>query len=414
MNKKNNKIITFLGLFLLMSGLSYFIFDKILPSGQSKSISPSATSSKVVDQTTGVITFSGAKTEICPINGALYTKEEKNIWSTRRPLMVMIENHEEARPQSGLQSADVVYETVAEGGITRFMGVFYCGIIGGTNGKYDVGPVRSARTYFLDLASEYGDYPLYNHVGGANCSGGDSVSKKSTNCSTDKRAQALEQISQYGWNTQGTAGDLNEFSLPYKACRREADRTGEDRATEHTMYCSTTELWNIAEARGLTNMTTAKKTSWDKSYRPWSFTQKDQSAGLATAISFDFWPGYKAYSVSWKYDPTNNNYIRSNGGKIQIDFNTQKNITAKNIVVQYAKETRSIDEHGHLLYDLIGTGSGILFQNGTKTEITWSKASRTARTIFKDSVGKEVNFVPGNIWVEILNTGSNVSYENTN
>src|SRR5574344_1657062 len=138
MNKKNNKIITFLGLFLLMSGLSYFVFDKILPSNQSESISPSATSSKTVDQTTGVITFSGAKTEICPINGALYTKEEKNIWSTRRPLMVMIENHEEARPQSGLQSADVVYETVAEGGITRFMGVFYCGIIGGTTGKYDV------------------------------------------------------------------------------------------------------------------------------------------------------------------------------------------------------------------------------------------------------------------------------------
>ena len=414
MNIKNNKIISFLCLFLLISGISYFIFDKILPASQVTSLSPSGTTAKTVNPETGVIAFSGNKTEVCPINGALFTKEEKDIWSTRRPLMVMIENHEDSRPQSGLQSADIVYETVAEGGITRFMGVFYCGIIGSTNGKYDVGPVRSARTYFLDLVSEYGDYPLYNHVGGANCSGGDSASKTATNCSTDKRAQALEQISQYCWNSQVTASDLNEFSLPYKACRREPDRTGDERATEHTMYCSTTELWNIAATRGLTNITTAKKTSWNKSYRPWSFSQKDQSNSSAATISFDFWPGYKAYSVSWKYDSANNNYVRSNGGKAQIDFNTQKNLTAKNIIIQYAKETRSIDEHGHLLYGVIGTGNGILFQNGIKTEITWSKASRTARTIFKDAAGKEINFVPGNIWVEILNTGSNVSYENTN
>ncbi|HPT65807.1 MAG TPA: DUF3048 domain-containing protein [Candidatus Woesebacteria bacterium] len=417
MNKNLLKNIRFLGLFLLITGISYYLFDYLIPSGSGSSLSPSGNkttkSEKTGDLSVKNSTYSGPKTEICPINGQLYTKEEKAIWSKRRPLTVMIENHEDSRPQSGLQSADIVYEAVAEGGITRFMGVFYCGIVGteaDLENKYNVGPVRSARTYFLDIASEYGDYPLYNHVGGANCSAADNKSP----CTTNVKAQAIEQIAKYGWNNQGTWGDLSQFSLSYKACRREPDRTGQERATEHTMYCSSSELYNIAANRGLTNMTEAKKTSWDKSYQPWEFTQKETASSSSSVISFDFWSGYKDYSVSWKYDPSSNLYLRSNGGKEQIDFNTQKTITAKNIVIQYVKESRSIDEHLHNLYEMIGTGKGMLFQNGAKTEITWSKKDRLSRTIFKDSSGKEINFVPGNIWVEILPLNSSVSYENSN
>ncbi|MEI8067495.1 MAG: DUF3048 domain-containing protein [Candidatus Shapirobacteria bacterium] len=408
MNNKTTKIFVYSGLFLLFSGISYFLFNALIPVSIS-SISPKSKSSKVQTSETGVLSFSGKKTELCPINGQLYTKEEKEIWSQRRPLMVMIENHEDARPQSGLQSADIVYEAVAEGGITRFMGVFYCGIVAGFENKYDVGPVRSARTYFLDLASEYSDYPLYNHVGGANCSAADSKSP----CTTNKKAQAIEQIADYGWNSQGTWGDLSQFALSYKACRREPDRTDGEKATEHTMYCSTKELYNIAANRGLTNMTVAKKNTWDKAYKAWTFTQKDQASTSAPTVSLDFWSGYKQYSVSWKYDSVANVYARSNGGKEHIDFNTKKVITAKNIVIQYTKETRSVDEHAHNLYDVIGSGNGALLQNGKKSDITWSKSTRTSRTIFKDASGKEVNFVPGNIWVEILPIGSKVDYEGT-
>jgi len=414
MNNKNTKIFGYIGLFLVISGISYFAFDYFIPSTKSISLnSPKGSITKTTttkDGKTDIASlYPGNKTESCPINGQLYTKEEKDIWSTRRPMMVMIENHSDARPQSGLQTADVVYEAVAEGGITRFMGVFYCGQVAGSEAnKYDVGPVRSARTYFLDLASEYSDYPLYNHVGGANCS----AATNGGPCTTNKKAQAIEQIAGYGWNNQGTWSDLSQFSLSYKACRREPDRTGDERATEHTMYCSTKELWNVAANRGLTNMTVAKKTSWDKNYRSWLLKQKDQASSSPTAanVSFDFWSGYKDYSVSWKYDGSNNNYIRSNGGKEHVDFNTQKVLTAKNIVIQFAKESRSIDEHLHNLYEVIGSGTGVLIQNGEKTEITWSKANRASRTIFKDKSGKEVNFVPGNIWVEILPLNTAVSY----
>ena len=327
----------------------------------------------------------------------------------------MIENHSDSRPQSGLQTADVVYEAVAEGGITRFMAVYYCGILQGSPNKYDLGPVRSARTYFLDLASEYADFPLYAHVGGGNCSAplDPATGRQVGPCTTNKKAQAIEQITDYGWNNKGTWGDLSQFSLSYKVCRREPERTGTEKATEHTMYCSTNELWNTAASRGLTNMTEVNKTSWDKSFKLWSFKQSDQAAATTetSKISFDFWAGYKDYSVSWKYDKAANNYIRSNGGQPAIDFNTSKAITSKNVVIQFTKESRNIDEHLHNLYEVVGTGKGILYQNGIKKEITWSKASRTARTIFKDASGQEINFIPGNIWVEILAINTPVSYE---
>jgi hypothetical protein len=417
MNQIVVKLTTYFGVFLFVTGVSYLIFSNFLPAN-TKTTQTLPSSTDTITSTTkkpGVITFTGPKTEVCPTNGNLYTQQEKDIWSLRRPMTIMIENHQDARPQSGLQNADIVYEAVAEGGITRFMGVYYCNVVSGSVNKYDVGPVRSARTYFLDLASEYADYPLYAHVGGANCSAPkDPVTgRQSGPCTTNKKAQAIEQISSYGWNNKGTWGDLSQFSLSYKACRREPERTGQVRDTEHTMYCSTNEMYNVAAERGLTNMTVVNKSSWDKNYRSWIFKQKDapDTAVTTPKITFDFWPGYKDYSVTWDYDQAANRYLRSNGGQKQSDFNTGEQLYTKNLVVQFAKETSKVDEHGHLLYDVIGTGKGMLYQNGIQQEITWSKANRVSRTIFKDKTGKEINFVPGMVWVEILPIGNTISYE---
>jgi hypothetical protein len=413
-SKHIKAVVAYFGVFLVVCGISYFIFGKTLPLKMNV-ITDNTTSSTSAKPTVKAGKFDGPKTEVCPINGELFTKAEKEIWSTRRPLTVMIENHEESRPQSGLQNADIVYEAVAEGGITRFMGVFYCNAAKGSESRYDLGPVRSARTYFLDVASEYADYPLYAHVGGANCGGAEEPGGGRGACNTAKKAQALEQIADYGWNSKGTNGDLSQFSLSYKVCRREPERTGEERATEHTMYCSSNELWNLAATRGLTNMTVINNKSWDKSYVTWKFKQANQASSSITAsnFSFDFWSGYKAYNVSWKYDATNNKYLRSNGGKPHTDFNTNSQIDSKNIVVQYVKEQRSVDIHLHNLYEMIGTGKGVIFQNGTKTDITWTKKDRLSRTIYKTADGQEVNFVPGRVWVEILPIGNEITYENS-
>src|SRR5258708_15893408 len=99
----------------------------------------------------------------CPLNGKLYTQVEADAWSKRRPLAVMIENHPDARPQSGLSNADMVFEAMAEGGVTRFMAFFYCDA---QAEDVTLAPIRSARQYFFELASGF-NRPMYVHVAGA-------------------------------------------------------------------------------------------------------------------------------------------------------------------------------------------------------------------------------------------------------
>src|SRR3989338_104010 len=193
------------------------------------------------------------KTEECPLNWSMRTKKAKDNWVILRPLAVVIENHTEARPQSGLSSADIIYEAVAEGGITRFMGVFYCNL-----SDVQVGPVRSARTFFLDWASEYD--PLYAHVGGANCTGGPGA----PGCQNGAPADALGQIIKYGIKS------LNQFGVGFPTYWRDYQRLGRPVATEHTMYSTTKKLWEIGAKRGWT-ATDSAGIRWDKGFTPWKF-----------------------------------------------------------------------------------------------------------------------------------------------
>lgn len=386
-------ILAGIGLYFLSAGTSYAVFNYLkVPSTAPVSPQPTKEGFK--------IDLSAPKTEECPLNGMMFTKAEKEIWSQRRPLGVMIENHEESRPHSGLSKADVVYEAIAEGGITRFLALFYCGnIVSAKEGDYDLGPVRSARTYFLDLISEYGDYPLYTHVGGAG---------KCDDPTVDPRAKALCQIVKYGWTNKESWSDLNQFSLGYNICRREPDRLGRPVATEHSMYCGSEALIAEAARRKLTNVN-EKNVSWDKNFQPWSF--KDDSPSAETVSpQFGFWKGYGAYEVKWEYNRETNSYKRINGGQEQIDFSTKGLLTGRNIVIQFVKETGPVDEHKHLLYELTGSGKILVFQDGKVTEGKWAKKSRADRTVFQDNKGKEIKFNRGPIWIEILPLGSEVNY----
>jgi hypothetical protein len=329
------------------------------------------------------------RTEVCPLNGALHTKTEQALWEQRRPMAVMIENHKEARPQSGLSTADIVYETIAEGGITRFMAVYYCDA---AFGDTTLGPVRSARTYFLDWASEYSKYPIYVHVGGANTPG---------------KANALGQIGDYGWVGEN---DLNQFGLSVKECRRDYDRLGGDVATEHTMYCFTESLWKLADKRGWA-AEDEDGLSWDETFTSWKFSDKAPDTGeSATNITFDFWDDFAQYTVGWDYSSDTKVYKRINGGISHVDTNTKQQIEATTVMIQFVKETGPIDDLKHMLYGTKGTGKAIAFTNGQAENLTWSKKLRTSRTIFTNSKGKEYQFQPGKIWIEAVPTGSTISY----
>ena len=367
--------------FGILGLFSYFAFTKF---------SPTKTLTTAPLQTPGsagqlVFNPQAPKTEACPLNGVLYSKEQKNWWEQHRPLGVMIENHEDARPQSGLSSADVIYEAVAEGGITRFLAVFYCQDAG------IVGPIRSARTYFLDFISEYGSNPLYTHVGGANAAG---------------PADALSQIDEYGW---GGYNDMNQFSIGFPVFWRDYNRLGHPAATEHTMYSTTQKLWDFAKnSRGLTNVD-KNGDSWDKNFVKYSFKDDASVSDRPTSqkVHLEFWSSTPSYFVDWIYDKTSNLYKRVNGGKPHIDLDTGKQLTAKNIVVLYMRQSHALDgyeDNIHLLYADKGTGNALVFRDGKETKATWEKDSRTSRTLLFDTNGKPIKFDRGNIWFSILPT----------
>lgn len=371
-----------LGLYILSTGVSWAAFS-FLGQGQAELVSPVSLTEK-----RSRIDLSAPKTEVCPLTGAKFTKAERDIWEKRRPLGIIVENHEEARPQSGLSRADIVYEAVAEGGITRLMVIYFCGA---SAEDVLVGPVRSARTYFIDWMSEYADFPLYAHVGGANRPG---------------PADALGQLIRYGWVDQGN--DLNQFSIGFPTFWRDYERIGHPVATEHTMYSTTDKLWEIAKERGLTEKD-KKGARWDKNFVSWRF-KEGEAKGIVSSVSFPFWSGYAGYSVRWEYDASTNSWNRFSGGNSHIDLNNNEQLKAANVVIVFTRERGLGDLEKHLLYTTTGSGRALIFKNGDVTSVTWTKEGRTDRTKFLDSEGREVTFVPGPIWIEVLPIGTQVSY----
>jgi hypothetical protein len=391
-------ILAAISLFLLTSGISYWLFNYLKVSKSFTSNSPPITATSSTKKSK--IDPSIPRTEVCPLNGALFTKQERDVWETRRPLGIMIENSVDARPQSGLSTADIVYEAVAEGGITRFMGIFYCNAA--LSGNIMIAPVRSARIYFVNLIAEYDG--LYNHVGGAgNCD----------DINVDPRAKALCAI------RKNNIKDLDQFGLDFKTCHRVTNRLDKDVAYEHTMACFLEEIYKAGADRGWTNVD-AKGVAWNKNFTPWQFkSPTDKSTGdPATSVSYYFW-GHdkgvgeefnKAFDVSWAYDPTTGNYTRSNASQVSLDLNTAEPLKFTTVIVQYAKETSAGDLEKHMLYENIGSGKALVFTNGVAVKANWSKPSLKARTIFTDAKGVQIKFNPGPIWISILPIGNTVTF----
>ncbi len=336
------------------------------------------------------------KDQVCPLNGKMYTATEKAAWEKKRPLAVMIENTPDARPQSGLSSADLVFEAVAEGGVTRFMAFFYCGVQ-----AYDttLAPIRSARTYYVNLASGF-NRPLYVHVGGANIDG---------------PTNALGQLREYGWTQQN---DMDQFSIGYPTFVRDYNRiAGKEIATEHTMVTTTEKLWAVATKRGWTNLSPSLKgkggkvipgTDWKEGYTGWTF--EDGSAkGQAQTISYDFWSGYSDYAVEWTYDPNTNTYLRKHGGEVHTDLNNDKQIAANNVIVMLTTEKGPLNEKKHMMYEVIGTGDALIFKNGEVIKATWSKKDRESELQFTEK-GKPVVLDRGLTWVSVVGKTTEVKY----
>jgi len=381
-------------LYLFSTGVSFAAFRYLNQNGNGP-LSPVS-----VEEGRDKLDLSAPKTEACPLNGGMFTETERQIWEGRRPAAVIIENHAESRPASGLAHADIVYEAVAEGGITRFLGIFYCAAAAD---DVKLAPVRSARIYFINWASEYGKNPIFTHVGGANDfqHTGDTV----------KEARALELLGDIGWRYKGGNDFDATYDLGAPVFLRNESRLDHAVAVEHTMTSSTDKIWAEAAKRGLNNQDKAGN-AWNSSFVPWKF--KDDAAadkrGTTASIKLSFFGDFDEYKVEWTYDQTNNLYKRSNGGQPHLDLNTGQPLSAKNVAVLFIKERASVDRNKHFLYENIGRGDALLFQDGQAVIAKWEKTKRESRTILYDQKGKEISFNRGPIWFETVAVGATVDY----
>jgi hypothetical protein len=399
MQKKS--LIILLVLYVVSSLVSYGAFSYLSgPISGSVSMTPGSEQeeeNKDIIGTLLTISPEEPKDQVCPLNGKYFTAAEKDSWEQKRPLFVMIENSPDARPQSGLADADIVFETIAEGGVTRFGAMFYCGVQ-----VFDttLAPIRSARTYFVDWASGFND-PLYVHVGGANVPG---------------PTNALGQIGDYGWNGEN---DLNQFSIGYPTFVRDYNRIeGKDIATEHTMVTSSEKLWKVAAKRDWTNMSpdftyrgkTTEGTDWKEDYIGWTFEEEAGAAGEVIDVSYDFWSGYDDYKVDWKYDAESDAFLRSQGGEKHVDLNTDVQVAAANVIVIKTTEKGPINEKKHMIYGTKGTGDALLFKHGEMVKIKGSKKTRESELVFKDTKGKDVELARGLTWISVVSKTNEVTY----
>lgn len=346
--KKNKKVIIPIGLAVIIviaAVVGFFVFsgDKTVTSSNSLSTNTNK------NRNSGQVQLDRM------IDGKLVTAG----WENKFPVAVMVENMVSSRPQAGLDRANIVYEALAEGGITRFLAVYASG-----EEIKKIGPVRSARTYYLDWAKELN--AAYVHVGGS--------------------PEALRLIPQYD------ILDLNQFYNSPNFWR------AKERAAPHNLYTSS-EL--------LARAVVSKEWGPNGSFEAWNYKNKEQPATTTKTLTLNF--SSYSYQVEYKYDPVKNDYSRFQAGAEHV-MEDGATIRVKNVIVQFAK-TRLADAENRLAIETIGEGEARIYLDGKEILGTWKKTTRESRTRYYDSTGQEIEFNRGTAWVEVLPTDRSVTYQ---
>lgn len=275
---------------------------------------------------------------------------------------VVIDNLSEARPAHGLNAASVVYEAPVESGITRFLAIVRSGA-----SAEKIGPVRSARPYFIDWAAEY-DAVLV-HCGGS--------------------PESLGILKAGAGVT-----DLNEFWNGARFWR------AEDRLAPHNVYTSSELLEKFAVARELEPDPLA---AWRfKSDAALDDRPDDVADLIVSGRTF-------AYTVRWAYDREQNAYRRYQGGAPQEDAARGEPVMAKNVVIQLTAVS-VIDEIGRRKIATSGEGEALMALDGNTYRGTWRRAGSGGRTRFYDASGTEVRLNAGTTWIEVVPKETEISY----
>ena len=277
------------------------------------------------------------------------------------PLAVamMIENHIDARPQSGLADANFVIEAPVEGGVSRLLVVYLL-----DKDLPLIGPVRSARPYYLDWVKELG--ALYGHVGGSE--------------------EALQKINAY------QIFDLNQYWQDKYFWREQS------KSSPHNVYTSTAKL------RAALADLNASRSDAEAAVESWRFkdeTSINERPSDYQVLSIKFSPQFvKEYTVDWFYQSADNSY-RCQQADGSLNDDAGQPLLAKNLVAQFTA-IEVMDDAGRRKIKTIGAGRALIFQDGQRIVGSWKKTSRESRTRFYDSRGQEISFNAGLTWINVV------------
>jgi len=268
----------------------------------------------------------------------------------------MIDNSVDAWPVSGVEKAFLVIEAPVEASIPRLEAFFSAGF-----SVEKIGPIRSARPYFVDWANEFD--ALYAHVGGSNA--------------------ALDLILSTG------TFDLNEFYNGSSFWR------SSDRSAPHNAYTST-DLLAVAVSRA-----EERGRASEPLYGTWTFkdgASQDDDIVSESGVSVRF--NSSLYAVDWTFDPATDTYLRSQGGKKAISAEGVR-FSANNVAVMVT-DIEVLDAVGRRSVRTVGEGKAWVLQDGRTIEATWKKPSVSERLVFYDQAGDMISMNAGNTWIEVV------------
>jgi hypothetical protein len=277
-----------------------------------------------------------------------------------RPVMAVLNNHPDARPQTGLASADMVFEMLAEGSVTRFLALYQ------SEFPEELGPVRSARDYFVELAAGYDAFFVAH------------------GWSPDAK-RLLEA---------GRVDHINGLFHDGTLFRRSADRIA-----PHNSY--------IAYDNVLQGMEEVQASTDYSGRSPYYFYDSGESAKLmeqASVLEVLYGTNPQFHS-EFTYDETTGLYSRSSGGAASTDKNSGGPIEAANILV-FEADHETIDAKGRQSIDLESGGKALLFQGGGVLEAEWS--NQEGKLVPTEN-GKPLGLLPGKTWIHIVPKNPGIS-----
>jgi hypothetical protein len=297
-----------------------------------------------------------------PLSGRLVSREVAD----QLVLAVMVDDHPRARPQSGLNSAAVVWHAPAEGGVPRYLMLFQDRL------PYPVGPVRSARLYFIAWASEWRS--AFARVGGS------PQARRILAESGD--GELVYDIDEYVWGP-AYLWRIGERSAPHNVYT-DGEHLREVAARLGAVDAGVTGVWRFEPDPPLAR-------------RP---------AGATIRVPYQY------NTVDYAYDRASNRWIRSvTGASPQIDAADGEPVAPSNVVVMYVPFRPLDDGHpekGRLEADVIGSGPALIGTDGLTIEGTWQKDAFDAPTRFRDTAGRDVTLTTGQTFVQVVPTGTKV------